>query len=76
MEQSIGRRLKEKMLRRRRLSDKTATEILKYQLSYLKSRLFQRYESLLQARNVSETQIVNAIQTIIEDLIYEKYGYE
>jgi hypothetical protein len=25
---------------------------------------------------VTETQIVNAIQTIIEDLIYEKYGYE
>lgn len=25
---------------------------------------------------MTETQIVNAIQTIIEDLIYEKYGYE
>jgi hypothetical protein len=52
LEQSIGRRLKEKMLRRRRLSDKTATEILKYQLSYLKGRLYQRYEDLLKVQQL------------------------
>lgn len=47
LEQSIGRRLKEKMLRKRRLSDKTANDILKYQLSFLKTNQYERYEQLL-----------------------------
>lgn len=50
LEQSIGRRLKEKMLRKRKLSDKTAIEILKYQLSFLRTKLYERYEEQLKVR--------------------------
>ena len=76
LEHICHRLVKEKMLKKRRMSEKTAKDIMSQQLKFLKSKLYRRYEQTLKKREVNEATVLAVIHTIIEDFIYEKYGFE